>query len=336
MALEKHPHVLIVDDDADIRTYLAELVSSIGAIPSEACDGEAALVAVRAKQPDLILLDVEMPRMDGFTACRTVKSDPVTARIPVVMVTSLSALNDRVQGIEAGADDFLSKPIHITEFNARVKSLLRVKRLNDSLESAENVIFTLASAIEAKDKYTAGHTERVTAYSIELGKAVGHSADELNNLRQGAALHDIGKIGVPDHILNKPGKLSPEEMQIMQQHPILGFNICSPMKSLATALPYIRWHHEKPNGLGYPDGLAGSEIPSHVLILGVADVYDALTSKRPYRDAMNQEKAFSILFEEAEKGGLDMELVRLFIEVVIPSFHGVKSKAYSVKHDALH
>ena len=321
MASERKQQVLIVDDNADIRSYLADLVSSIGAIPSEACDGEAALLAVRADPPDLILFDVEMPRMDGFTACRALKSDPVTARIPVVMVTSLSALNDRVQGIEAGADDFLSKPIHVTEFNARVKSLLRVKRLNDSLESAENVIFSLANAIEAKDKYTAGHIERVTAYSLELGKAVGHSADELTDLRQGAALHDIGKIGIPDYILNKPGKLSPEEMKIIQQHPILGFDICSPMKSLANALPYIRWHHEKPNGLGYPDGLSGSTIPSTVLILSVADVYDALTSKRSYREPMNHESACSTLSKEAKNGGLEANLVRIFVETVMPSFH---------------
>ena len=324
MTSEKPPQVLIVDDNADIRAYLAELVSSMGAIPSEACDGEAALLAVRANQPDLILVDVEMPRMDGFTACRVLKSDPLTARIPVIMITSLSALDDRVRGIDAGADDFLSKPIHNTEFNARVKSLLRVKRLNDSLESAENVVFSLANAIEAKDRYTAGHTERVASYSLELGKAVGLSSNELIDLRQGAALHDIGKIGIPDHILNKPEILSPDEMRIMRQHPIIGFEICSPMKSLATALPFIRWHHEKPSGLGYPDGLAASEIPSAVLVLGVADVYDALTSKRPYRDAMNPEKALAILWAEAESGGLDANLVQVFVEIVLPSFHNGK------------
>jgi len=313
--------ILIVDDDAEIRALFRELISSLGATPLEAADGLAALQAVRTVLPDLILLDVEMPHMDGLTACRTLKSDFKTARIPVIVITSLSALDDRVRGIEAGADDFLTKPIHVPEFNARVRSLLRVKKLNDSLESAENVIFALASAIEAKDSYTQGHTERVTAYAVELGKAVGCSDDELTGLRQGGTLHDIGKIGVPDHILNKPGKLTLEEFQIIRQHPVVGFNICSPMRSLAHTLPCIRWHHEKPNGQGYPDGLKGAEIPRLALILAVADVYDALTSKRSYKEALDQERAFVILSEEAKKGGLDTELVKAFIETLIPSFH---------------
>jgi putative two-component system response regulator len=313
--------ILIVDDDAEIRTFLADLVLSVGATPLEAADGQAALQAVRAVLPDLILLDVEMPRMDGFTACRRLKSDPATARIPIVVITSLSALDDRIQGIEAGADDFLTKPINVPEFKARARSLLRVKKLNDSLESAENVIFALANAIESKDKYTQGHTERVTAYAVELGRVVGCSENEILALRQGGTLHDIGKIGVPDHILNKPGKLTHEEFQIIRQHPIVGYNICAPMKSLAHTLPCIRWHHEKPNGQGYPDGLRGSEIPRLALILSVTDVYDALTSKRSYKDAMSQEDAFAILYEEANKGGLEVDLVMTFTETVIPSFH---------------
>lgn len=313
-------HVLIVDDDPGIRAYFAELVSALGAVPLEAVDGQAALDAVDAKAPDLILMDVEMPRMDGLTACRILKSHPQFARIPVVIITSLSALEDRVRGIEVGADDFLTKPMHIPEFNARVRSLLRVKRLNDSLESAENVVFALANAIEAKDAYTQGHTERVTAYAVELGKAAGCSESELLGLRQGGALHDIGKIGVPDHILNKPGKLTPDEFQIIRQHPVTGFNICSPMRSLAHTLPCVRWHHEKPNGQGYPDGLKGADIPRLALILAVADVFDALTTKRSYKEAFSLQQAVAILCEDGERGSLDAELARTFVTAVLPGF----------------
>ena len=309
--------ILIVDDNVEIRSYLVELASMLGVAPLEAEDGQAALDCVRVKLPDLILLDVEMPRMNGFSACQKLKADPTTARIPVVLITSLSSLDDRVKGIEAGADDFLTKPIHIPEFNARVKSLLRIKRLNDSLESAESVIFTLAHAIEAKDKYTLGHTERVTSYAVGLGNALGLPAQDLDSLRQGGTLHDIGKVGVPDHILNKAGSLSAEEREIIKQHPVTGFNICTSMKSLAHTMQCIRWHHEKPNGTGYPDGLKGTEIPRLARILAVADVYDALTSKRSYKEAMARAKAVSILREEATVGGLDEALVRTFVEKVI-------------------
>ena len=313
-----HFKILIADDNAEIREFLAEIISTLGGTSVEASDGLSALQRARALQPDLILLDVEMPRMDGFAVCAALKTDPATSRIPIIMITSLSALHDRVKGIEAGADDYLTKPIEVTEFTARVKSLLRFKKLNESLESAENVVFSLARAIESKDKYTQGHTERVTAYALGLGNALGCPAEELTSLRQGGVLHDVGKISVPDYVLNKPGRLTAEEFDIIKQHPVTGFTICSPMKSLAHTLPCIRWHHEKPNGGGYPDGLKGREIPRVALILAVADVYDALTTKRSYKEAMPQAKALAILNEEGDKGGLDAGFVKKFIAEVLP------------------
>ena len=306
-------NILIADDTAEVRAFLVELIQSLGATPYEACDGVDALEKVAKFSPDLVLLDVEMPRMDGISVCRNLKSNPATWRIPVVIITSLNSIEDRVLGIQAGADDFLTKPINVAEFTARVRSLLRNKKLNDSLESAENVIFTLARAIEAKDAYTQGHTERVTDYAIGLGKAMSCNEEELVALRQGAILHDIGKIGVPDHILNKPDRLTPEEFAIIKTHPVMGYNICSPMKSLAHTLPCIRWHHEKPNGGGYPDALKHADIPRLALILAVADVFDALTSKRAYKEAMTKSKAYEILREEGQKGGLDPELVKIFM-----------------------
>jgi putative two-component system response regulator len=305
-------HILIVDDEEEIRSLFAELVRGLGATPVLAGDGVSALDAIRALPPDLIVLDVEMPRMDGIETCRALKADVRTARIPVVIVTSLSAMDDRVRALEAGADDFLTKPIHLAEFKARVRYLLRIKKLNDSLESAEDVIFTLARSIEAKDTFTQGHTERVTAYALELGELLGLQRDELTTLRQGAVLHDIGKVAIPDHILNKPGRLTTEEFEIVKRHPVTGFDICSNMKSLSNALPCIRWHHEKPNGKGYPDGLQGTGIPRVARIIAVADVYDALVSKRPYKEPMSETRALQILVEEGDSGGLDAELVKVF------------------------
>lgn len=306
-------HILIVDDEQEIRNFFADLVRALGATPLLVPDGRAALEAIAAVAPDLILMDVEMPRMDGIETCRALKADLRTARVPLIMVTSLSAMDDRVRALEAGADDFLTKPVHIAEFKARVRSLLRIKKLNDSLESAEDVIFTLARSIEAKDLYTQGHTERVTANALKLGEAIGLAHHQLVSLRQGGVLHDIGKVAVPDHILNKPGRLTPEEFELIKRHPLIGFNICSSMKSLSSALPCIRWHHEKPNGKGYPDGLKGADIPRVALIIAVADVYDALVSKRPYKEPMPETEALRILQEEADKGGLDAELVKVFI-----------------------
>ena len=306
--------ILIVDDNDDFRTYVAELVSSIGGTVQEAPDAATALECVAKSQPDLILLDVEMPGMDGLTCCRTLKANPLTRLIPIVIITSLSDPDDRVKGIEAGADDFLSKPFRVAELVARIGSLLRVKKLNESLESAENVILTLARAIEAKDKFTEGHTERVAAYAVGLGQAAGCSADELTGLRLGGILHDIGKISVPDYILNKPGELTAEEWEIVKCHPMTGFRICSPMRTLVHALPCIRWHHERPNGTGYPDALRLSAIPRSALITSIADVYDALTSTRPYKEAVPQGKALELLQEEVRMGQLDAELVKLFIQ----------------------
>ena len=307
-------NILIIDDEREIRQFLADVVTSLGATAFMASNGQAGLEAVKLCEPDLILLDVEMPIMNGLACCKILKDDPRTRHLPIIILTSLSDINDRINGIRAGADDYIVKPPHVEELAARIGSLLRVKKLNESLESAESVVFALAHAIEARDRCTEQHTERVTKYAVALGKLVGCTDDEMLGLRQGGALHDIGKVSVPDGVLNKPGKLTPEEFAIIMLHPVTGYNICASMKSLAHTLPCIRWHHEKPNGKGYPDGLKGDAIPRRALILAVADVYDALTSERPYKKGFPVEKAVSILREEAASGGLDAGLVNLFID----------------------
>jgi len=312
--------VLVVDDDPHTRAVLMQLVTDVGCQVRAAGDGAECLQVVGATPPDLILLDVQMPGVDGFACCQALKSNPTTRLIPVVLVTGLDSVEDRVRGIEAGADDFLSKPAHRAELLARIRSLLKVKRLNESLESAENVIFALARAIEAKDHCTHGHTERVTAYALALGRTLGVSAPEMTGLKQGGILHDVGKIAVPEHILNKPGKLTPEEFAVVRQHPQVGFEICQPLHSLAQALPCIRWHHERPNGLGYPDGLRGGDIPRVARIVAIADTFDALISTRPYKEPMPAEAAFQILRQMGAGGHYDGEMVEAFVSRAATGF----------------
>ncbi len=250
-----------------------------------------------------------MPRLTGFEVCRRVKADPATRLVPVVLVTGLSQSQDRVRGIECGADDFLSKPVVKEELLARVRSLLRLKHFTDELENAETVLFSLALSIEAKDPYTGGHCDRLSKYSVALGERVGLREELCVALRRAGVVHDIGKLAVPEHILLKPGPLTPEEWIVMKQHPILGERICSPLKSFRHVLPIIRHHHEKLDGTGYPDGLRGEKIPLTARILTTVDTYDALTTDRPYRQALSNEEALATLRAEVARGWWDRSLV---------------------------
>jgi putative two-component system response regulator len=308
--------ILVVDDDALHRQFLKDHLTDEGYMVSTAADGQEALDKVAADAPDLILLDVMMPTVDGYEVCRRLKSDERTILIPIVMITALKATNERIKGIEAGADDFLSKPFNRLELLTRVRSLLRLKRHTDELESAETVLFTLALSVEAKDPYTTGHCERLATYSVALGKRLGLPPDHLKALRRGGILHDLGKIAIPDHILLKPGALNESERAMMRKHPVVGERICSPLKSLHLVLPIIRHHHERWNGTGYPDGLAGEAIPLTARILQVVDVYDAFTTERPYKPAYSREQAFAIMREETAKGWWDPRIVEAFIALL--------------------
>jgi len=280
-------------------------------------NGRDALDIMGKVDIDLVLLDVMMPEMDGFEACRRIKNNPHTKMVPVVLVTALDDLNSKIKGIEAGADDFLSKPASRPELIARTKSLIKLKLMNNSLTSIENVLFSLARAVEAKDTYTQGHTERVASLSTALGKRLGLPQKDMTALSFGGVMHDIGKIGVPMHILNKPGKLNDEEWDIMKKHSTIGYNIGLPLeKSLGAALQVIQHHHEKMDGSGYPDGLKGEEIPVVARIVGIADIFDALTTDRPYREGMGKAKAIEILIEEADMGKLDKKIVEELIDYV--------------------
>jgi putative two-component system response regulator len=319
--------VLAADDNEANRELLSDLLSAEGYQVVCAADGQQALARVDSDSIDLALLDVVMPRPTGFEVCQAMKSKPQTRLIPVVLLTSLNSDSDRITGIMCGADDFLSKPVNKHELLARVHSLVRLKHFTDDLESAETVLFSLALSIEAKDPCTEGHCERLSNYSVALADKLG-VPDELKvALRRAGIVHDVGKVAVPDHILLKPGPLDPEEWKIMKQHPLIGERICSPLKSFRHVLPIIRQHHEKLDGSGYPDGLKGEEITLTAQIIQTVDIYDALTTTRPYRKALSPKEAFAIIYAEVKKGWWNGELVNLLERVVLG--------AYALTNDSL-
>lgn len=305
--------ILIVDDQGINTTLVEAILAPQGYEIISASDGERALELVAACPPDLILLDVMMPGMSGFDVCARLKEDERTRLIPIVMVTSLSDLHDRIRGIEIGADDFLSKPFHPAELSARVRSLLKLKQSIDDLEDAEDVLCTLALSVEAKDPYTGGHCERLSLYSVALGRSLGLPREQLRALHRGGYLHDVGKIAVSESILNKETGLTGEEFRIIQEHPVIGERICKPLKSLKLVLPIIRHHHERWDGSGYPDGLKGEEIPLAARIIQTVDIYDALTTARPYKPQLDAHQVVSIMRQASREGACDSRLIEQFI-----------------------
>ena len=308
--------ILIVDDESSARGALEVLLRREGFDVRDVHDGASAMAECASFRPDLILLDIVMPGMSGFEVCRRIKNTPETRLTPVVLITGLSATEDRIEGINAGADDFLSKPIDFSELLARTRSLLRLKQYTDELENAETVLFTLAQSIEARDPYTHGHCERLAQMSSRLGERLGIAEENIKALRWAGIVHDVGKVAVPDSILLKPGPLTPEEISVMRKHAEVGERICAPLRSFRLVLPIIRHHHEKRDGSGYPDGLKGEAIPLTARILQLADVYDALTTDRPYRTAVPSEAALAMMDEEATLGWWDRELFSSFRDMI--------------------
>jgi len=308
--------ILVVDDQASNRELLEELLSQQGFTVVTAPDGTSALEHLGNTQVDLIILDVMMPHLDGFAVCHKIKSNPETDLIPVVLITALSDKQDRLEGIKAGADDFLTRPVDRTELLARVRSLLKLKFRTDELERAESVLFSLARSIESKDPYTHGHCERLAEYSVRLGERVRLAEEQLTALRRAGVIHDIGKVAVPDAILLKPGRLTEGEWEIIRQHPVVGERICAPLKSFRSVLPIIRHHHEKIDGSGYPDGLRGDAIPITARILQIVDVYDALTTERPYKKALTITDALQIMKQEVARGWWDAHVFGEFERLI--------------------
>ena len=312
---EPYGLVLVVDDMPGNRQLISTMLSRQGYTVITAGSGSEALAAL-SERPDLVLLDVMMPGIDGFDVCRRIKGDPESRLIPVVLITALTCTEDRIRGIEAGADDFLSKPLNMLELCARVRSLIRIKGYTDELDTAASVILSLGLTIEARDPSTNGHCQRLASLGTALGRRIGLGHDELLAIERGGFLHDLGKIGVPDSVLLKPGPLTSAEFDLMKQHTVIGDRLCADMRSLRDVRPIVRHHHERLDGSGYPDGLKGDAIPLLAQLMGVVDVFDAITTARTYKPAHPTDRARSMLLDEVAQGWRRPDLVSTFIELV--------------------
>jgi putative two-component system response regulator len=313
--MPKSGKVLIVDDYAPNLCGLGQLLEKADYTVLKATNGRDALEIVRTQRPDLVLLDVVMPGISGLEVCAELKRNADTRFMPVVLISGEQERQTRLAGLDAGADDFLNKPVDAEELRTRLRSLMRLKRLTDDLESAESLFLTLGRVIEARDPCTEGHCERLTDYAAMLGTHLQLDQDALDALYRGAFLHDVGKIAIPDRVLLKKGKLTRKEYELMKQHPIIGDDLCQTVLSLDAVRPIVRHHHERIDGRGYPDGLAEDSIPLLAQIVSIADVFDALTTDRPYRKALPTATAYQMMRDEARGGWCREDLLAAFIDL---------------------
>jgi putative two-component system response regulator len=336
------PKVLVADDEDSNRKLMEAILLPLGYEVTLAEDGQETMEKVRQDPPDVILLDIMMPRMDGFEVAERLKQDEETRMIPIVMVTSLNEVKDRVRALGAGADDFLSKPVEVSEVKARVMSLLKVKAYNDHMRNYQKeleaqvakrteqlslafvkirraslgTIYRLSRAAEYKDEDTGSHIQRMSQYSAALARKMGLNDKTVEAILYAAPMHDIGKIGIPDRILLKPGKLDPDEWETMKQHTVMGQRILQGETEGFVRLAEVicLTHHERWDGSGYPKGLRGGRIPLAGRITAIADVFDALTSKRPYKGPLPVEKSFQII-KEGRGSQFDPDVVNAFFAV---------------------
>ncbi|NUQ79980.1 MAG: response regulator [Bacteroidetes bacterium] len=308
--------ILVVDDHESVLSLLKDCLEEENYFVETAQDGEEALVKIGQKNPDLVIVDMMMPRMNGYELSKVLKSNRDTRLIPIIMLTGLYDFDAKIKAIDIGVDDFLGKPFNRTELITRVRSLLKTKYFTDQLENAETVIFSLARAVEARDEYTEGHCDRLAYYGRLLAERIGLSTQEIEIVIRGGILHDIGKIAISDSILLKPGRLTIEEYEVMKTHPEEGEKICSPLKTLQPVLACIRHHQERWDGSGYPDKLKGEEIPLVARVVSTVDFYDALTTERPYRKALDRRTTFDIMLKETQQGSWDPRLIQEFIDMV--------------------
>ena len=307
--------ILVVDQQEINRRLLRATLRNDDYRIFEANRPSDAFPILDSERIDLVVVDMMIPEMTGHEFCLKLRSDRRTHLIPILMTTSVQGVENEIDGLKSGADDFLIKPIQASLARVRIRTMLRHKALIDSLEEAETILIGLAQAVEHRDTYTGAHCERLATYSIILAQALGLSKDDQLALFRGGYLHDIGKVTTPDAVLFKPGKLTSEEWEVMRQHTVRGEEICRPMKSLSNVLPIIRNHHERWDGSGYPDGLRGDDIPLLARVLQMADIYDALTTSRPYKPAFTHREAIDLMMEEARVGWRDKELVHLFARI---------------------
>ena len=310
------PSVLIVDDDQAVRHLFERWLSSHGYSVASADDGEAALEAVRHQPPDVVLLDVAMPKLSGVEVCRRIKQDNTTRLTPVILVSAVDGVADRIAGLAAGADDFLSKPVNPAELLTRVGAVVRVKRYTDDLDSAASIVTTLATMIESRDGHSEGHCYRMANYAAALGRRLHLDADDLQALRRGGMLHDIGMLAIPEAVIQKSGPLDPDEFDVVKTHTTVGDSLCANLRSLQSVRPIVRHHHERRDGSGYPDRLQGDSIPLLAQIISIVDVYDAVTTRRAYQPEKSANEAIAILRGEVAKGWRSHDLVEEFISLI--------------------
>ncbi len=307
------PVILVVDDDDAVRGYFRRLLTAEGYVVIEASDGPAGLAAIAAGKPDVVLLDVQLPGMTGFDVCRRTRQDVSTRLTPVVMVSAFGARTERAEGLEAGADDFLTKPIDTQELLARLRSLVRIKGYTDDLDSAGAIITAIATMIESRDGYTDGHCHRMANYATSLGRALHLDDADVQTLYRSGFLHDVGMLAISDSVLRKAGPLNPDEYELIKSHTVVGDALCSSLRSLQPVRPIVRSHHERLDGSGYPDGLTGDEIPLLAQIIGLVDVYEAVTTRRPYQEQHSADEAVHVLRRHVACGWRRGDLVETFV-----------------------
>ena len=340
-AATKKARILVADDDIFFLRVFTDLIRDAGYECLAVESGLEALEKARGFHPDMIITDVVMPGMDGFEVTRRIKQDPSTTHVPVIIITSLTDRDSKVKGLESGADELLNKPLDETEFRIRVRNILKVKRYEDYLlehgkmlegevkaksllleEAYEKIregwletVYRLTLAAEYRDRETGAHIRRISLYSQHIARFLGLGEDVVEAIFFASPMHDIGKIGIPDSILLKPGKLTKEEFEIMKTHTTIGANILKEPNTeiIKTGRDVALSHHERWDGSGYPQGLRGAQIPLSGRIVHMVDIYDALRSTRPYRTGLDHETTLGIM-KEMDRDGIDPEMYRAFLE----------------------
>jgi len=315
-AVEERPSILVVDDLVTNLELLEAIFVRNNFTVFTALDASAALDIFESEKIDIAILDVMMPGMNGFELCERLKNRCVKQFFPVILLTALMDKQSKITGLECGADDFIRKPFDVEELTTKVRSLLKLKALQDELEHSENIILTLAVAMESRDPYTRGHSTRVGELSRSFASFLGFGRKVQEQMRKAGILHDIGKIGLSTEVLFKESDLDSSELIAIKRHTLIGEDICKPLLSMQDMLPAIRNHHERWDGRGFPDSLKGTEIPLYARVLSIADSFDAMVSRRPYREGRSPELALEVLRHEKGSGQWDPDLVSQFLKMM--------------------